>query len=166
MHNKSSARHVEVRLWASRDKLASSNSNRHRPTLCSSLPPFGFSLSLFQQCEWLGWLSWQPDPDTWPACSERHPEKEQPTLVTMATHLLGVLILPETLVPLFDCVAFALLPNLLLLSAHTLSLSNFPSLFDPFMCLCAFTCVCIRVISRTRKAELPSSLWHVTVKSP
>lgn len=35
------------------------------------------------------------------------------------------------------------------------------------VCVCVvFTGVCVSVISRTRKAEFPSSLWHVTAKSP
>lgn len=105
------------------------------------------------------------------------PEKEQPTLVTMATHLLGVLsrlILPETLVPGFDwtqrCFSDASGLVSILLQFSPLD-SDLTVLFcwAPFLlCVRVFvvTCVFVRLISRTRKAVLPSSLWHVTVKSP
>ena len=61
--------------------------SRHPTSLCL-VPLF----SLFQQCDWLGWLGGchgNQIPIRGPHAAKRDPEKEQPTLVTMATHLLG-----------------------------------------------------------------------------
>lgn len=64
--------------------------NCHHPTLSVSLSLLLLFLSV--SCNVSGWgswgLPWRPSPDTQPACSEQHPEKEQPTPVAMATHLL------------------------------------------------------------------------------
>lgn len=101
-----------------------------------------------------------------PHAAKRDPEKEQPTLVTMATHLLGahrrLVLSPRRWSPLCDWTS-------LTCSGYPFSFSSSPSLpasVCPSLCVSVFTCVWVRVISRTRKAELPSSLWHVTVKSP
>lgn len=84
----------------------------------------------------------------------------------------GALVLPETLVPLSPLPLW-LDPASPPLSSAYQTLTHplttwFPVSLWSLMSVCAlcFTWVCVRVISRTRKAELPSSLWHVTVKSP
>lgn len=143
------------------------NTNLHSPF---QLSPSHFSLFgssvLSISAMWLtgvvGGLSWQPDPNTWPACSKAGSRKRTAHTGhhgnTPPRGPSAARPFPETLVPAL----WLDLANLLRLSLFFLLFTSLP----PFCVLVCFTCVWVRVISRTRKAELPSSLWHVTVKSP
>lgn len=176
-------------------------SSSHSLFLSSSVWFLSLALYFSNVTDWGGWVAMVTRSRYVARMQQREPEKEQPTLVTMATHLLRVLsgssFLRHWSPSLWlDPASFSVSPSpssltcpgyqhtpshFLLFTGFTftpLFLSftpSFPSLFVPFfslsfecvcVCVCGVTCVCMRVISRTRKAELPSSLWHVTVKSP
>lgn len=156
----------------------------HRQLSAAPAPPF-------HRRDWLGWMVVRATGSQYVArMKQRVPEKEQPTLIAMATLLLRGpqrLVLPETLVLAFDWSQSSLSSALLLSTRplyassscphphpHPSSSSSSPSLSDLVRrrptdeCVfdCVVTCVWTSVISLTRKAEFPSSLWHVTVKFP
>ncbi len=152
--------------------------NSHRPTLCSSVWFLSLALYFSSVTDSGGWVAMAARSRYVARMLQREPEKEQPTLVTMATHLLGVLsgssFLRHWSLSLIGpsvslCAAFALLSNLPWLSAHALSLSllvgftstplflsftpSFPSLFVPFFFSFECMCVCVCV-------QLPVCAWE------
>lgn len=101
----------ELKVRRSTPKASTPRSNRtYVPVLQTILIPLSVPLlSVFllfcNVADWSVWVVVATRSQYVARVLQREPEKEQPTLVTMATHLLGVLrqlILPETRFPLWD----------------------------------------------------------------
>lgn len=138
------------------------------------VPPFSFSFprSLFLQCDWLGWFGCHGTqiPICGPHAAAGARKRTAHTGHYGNTPPRGPLY-PSRDTGLFF---FEWTPrssslhttrSRCALTGFTLTLLAFTSWFARWL-LWVVTWVCVRVISRTKKAELPSSLWHVTVKSP
>lgn len=134
--------HAEVGLSASKQhKLTLSVS-----TLAVPLLSVWFLCSLYfsNVTDWGGWgggCHGNQIPIRGPHAAKRDPEKEQPTLVTMATHLLGahrrLVLSPRRWSPLCDWTS-------LTCYGYPFSFSSSPSLpasVCPSLCVSVFTCV-------------------------
>ena len=183
--------HIEVKLWASWHKLTLSSSNCHRPILSSSLPLLALSIPRMRvagvvgggvvmviQSQYVAWMKWAASRKRTAHTSRRgntpprgpHPSWDAGPALWLEPPSSSASPAPSSL----PCSAYRHTPAHCLISCPSLILlcvnvwvclcvSVFVCVC---VCVCLVTCVCIRVISRTKKAEFPSSLWHVTVKSP